>query len=293
MSSGKALCFAALPIYLVLLASCGGITTTPIDPALAPLTATATDEPGGTPGGAVVIFAASSLTDAFRAMRGGLSSAGVDPSYNFSGSQALATQLALGAKADVFASADLQSVNTAIASGAVVSGTERVLATNRLVVVVPAGNGGKVAALRDLANPGVKLDLAGPSVPAGSYSLQALDKLSGDARYGADFKQKVLDNVVSREDNVRQVLAKVQVGEADAGIVYTTDAAVPGAPASGSQVRIIEIPEQYNIIARYYIAPIENAQHRQSAQRFIRYALSDAGQAQLEKYGFGRGSSTK
>ncbi len=294
MSSGKALCFAALPICLLLLASCGGAITTSTDPTLASLAATATEEPTGISSGEVVVFAASSLTGAFKSIQVGLKSAGINkPSYNFGGSQALATQLQLGAKADVFAPADLKSIDAAIASGTVVSGTQRVLVTNRLIVIVPPGNGGKVASLRDLANPGVKLDLAGPSVPVGNYGLQVLDKLSADASYGADFKQKVLDNVVSREDNVRQVLAKVQVGEADAGIVYTTDATGPGAPASDSQVRVIEIPEQYNIIARYYIAPTKNAQHQQNAQRFIRYVLSDEGQAALEKYGFKRGDSTK
>ncbi|MEO6457015.1 MAG: molybdate ABC transporter substrate-binding protein [Chloroflexia bacterium] len=239
--------------------------------------------------GKVVVFAASSLKDTFEGMEVGLRAGGLDkPEYNFAGSQALVTQLSQGARADVFASADARNMEAAITAGEIVTGTQRVLATNRLVFVVPSGPNKVASAIKNLASPGVKLSLAEALVPVGNYSLQALDKLSADPAYGADFKQRILANVVTYENNVRQVLAKVQLGEVDGGIVYMTDARSPGgATPTNGKVDIIDIPEQYNVIARYYIAPTKDATNKASAERFIEYVLSEEGQNILESYGFG------
>lgn len=257
---------AILPaICLLVLAGCG-------DAGSAPPTSQSQGQ------GEVVVFAASSLQDAFGEMAKGVKA---KVTYSFGGSQALVTQLSQGAKADVFASADGKNMQAAIAAGLVVSGTERALATNKLVVVTAPGSKSGYA-LADLGKPGLKLVLADQSVPAGNYSLQVLDKLSADPSYGEGFKEKVLANVVSRENNVRQVLAKVQLGEADAGIVYTTDAR-----AAQTGIGSIEIPDKYNVIAIYYIAPIKDAEHQQTAGLFIEYALSNKGQGVLRGYGFG------
>jgi molybdate transport system substrate-binding protein len=105
--------------------------------------------------------------------------------------------------------------------------------------------------------------------------------VAADPAFGSDFKDKVLANVVSKESNVRQTLAKVTLGEADAGIVYTTDT------KSASEVGTIDIPEGSNVVARYFIAPLKSAQHPQTALGFIEYALSKEGQQTLVKYGFG------
>ncbi|HKP54010.1 MAG TPA: molybdate ABC transporter substrate-binding protein [Chloroflexia bacterium] len=237
---------------------------------------------GGTstsqPQGEVVVFAASSLQDAFGEIA---KSVGDKVTYSFGGSQALATQLSQGAKADVFASADLKNMQAAISAGVISSRTGQTLATNRLVVVTAPGST-KVSTLADLAKPGLKLVLADKSVPAGNYSLQALDKLAADPAYGKEFKDKALANVVSYENNVRQVLAKVQLGEADAGIVYTTDA-----KAAKGQVGTIDLPDPYNVLATYYIARMKDAPHPQAAERFVQFVLSDAGQKVLQNYGFG------
>lgn len=270
-------------ILFATLAGCGGAAATPT--ILPQSSATAQQIGAPSPGmlalGEVVIFAASSLKEAFEGLAGRLKEKGVEKvDYNFGGSQALAAQLSQGAKGDVFASADVKNMEAAIASGSVVSGTERVLATNKLVVAIPAGEA-QISTLRDLAKPGLKLVLAEKSVPAGNYSLQMLDNLSADSAYGSDFKERVLANVVSYESNVRQALSKVELGEADAGIVYTTD-------ARGAKVGTIEIEDKYNVLARYYIAPIKDAAHPQAALRFIEYALSEEGQRTLESYGFGR-----
>ncbi|MEO8287565.1 MAG: molybdate ABC transporter substrate-binding protein [Chloroflexota bacterium] len=257
-----------LPLSLVVVLSmlvggCGGVAVTP----------TAAS-------GEVVVFAASSLKDAFGVVGDNLNTAGlVKATFNFAGSQTLVTQLSQGARADVFVSADAKTMDAAIVSGEIASGTQKLMATNRLVVITEPDNG-KVSKLQDIAAPGLKLVVAGPSVPAGNYSLQMLDKLSADPAYGAGFKDAVLANVVSREDNVRQVVAKVQLGEADAGIVYVTDAA-------GGKVGKIDIPAQYNVPARYYIAPLKNASNPAGAKRFVDYVLSEAGQSVLKGFGFG------
>lgn len=234
----------------------------------------------------ITVFAASSLKDAFISMAKSAEGQRISKvEYNFAGSQALVAQLTQGARADVFAAADAKNMESAIIAGVVATGTQRVLVTNRLAVAVPPGRNPKVAALNDLAEDGVKLVLADRSVPAGNYSLQMLNKLSADPDYGAGFKERVLANVVSYENNVRQVVAKVELGEADAGVVYITD-------IKGSSAQEVEIPDQYNVTARYYIAPVKGAQQPDAA-RFIDYALSEDGQRTLESYGFGRAESGK
>jgi molybdate transport system substrate-binding protein len=232
-------------------------------------------------GGNLTVFAAASLQDALNEI-----DAEVEETitFNFAGSQVLVTQLREGARADLLITADKESMDAAVENGTVESGSEQVVATNRLVVATAPGSSA-VASLSDLAKPGVKLVLAEESVPAGRYSLQALDKLSADPAYGAGFKERVLNNVVSHETNVRQTLAKVALGEADAGIVYATDARHDG------KVGTVVIPEAANVLARYYGAPIKAAANRQAAFLFLGYLLSEDGQANLAKYGFGPAES--
>lgn len=241
----------------------------------------------------LIVFAASSLKDAFEGMSAAVQAKGIGkPSYNFAGSQALLAQLQQGAVADVFASADEKTMLAAIDAGVVPSGTQRLLATNKLVVIVPPGAGPKVASLNDLVKPGTKIVLADPSVPAGNYTSKLLDKMSADKAYGADFKDRVLANVVSKENNVRQVLTKVQLGEADAGVVYVTDARAPGASGSG-KVGTLDIPDEYNVVAQYYIAPVIAPPHATASLRFIKYTRAEDGQKALESFGFGRGVKSK
>ena len=140
--------------------------------------------------------------------------------------------------------------------------------TNVLEVILPANNPANVQTLQDLAKPGLKLVLEDKSVPAGAYSLTILDNLSKDATYGADFKTKVLANVVSNETDVKQVVAKVQLGEADAGIVYVTDA------IAAPTLKTIVIPANFNVIAKYPIAALTNAPQPELAAAFVAYVLS-------------------
>lgn len=231
------------------------------------------------------VFAAASLNAAFREIGEAYEAANpqVKLAFNFAGSQQLAQQIIQGAPADVFASADAIQMGTTISDGRVISGTQQVFAYNQLVVVYSRSSAFQLSRLADLAKPGLKLVLADKAVPIGKYALIFLDKTSQDPAYGADFKARVLKNVVSYETDVKAVLTKVSLGEGDAGIVYTTDAA-SGDPAKIGQVLI---PDALNVVAAYPIASVKDSAHPAAAQGFIRYVLSAEGQAVLRKYGFG------
>lgn len=229
---------------------------------------------------ALTVFAAASLTDAFTEIGANFEAAnpGVTTTFNFAGSQALRTQIEEGAPADVFASANQTEMEALVISEHVAAGTPQVFLSNKLVVVVPADNPAALENLEALARSGVKLVIAAEEVPVGKYTREALELMNG--QFGSDFKDKVLANVVSNEDNVRQVLAKVQLGEADAGIVYTSDA------VSEPELQTIEIPNDLNVIATYPIAALLDTANSDLATAFVEYVLSSDGQAILEKWGF-------
>ena len=232
----------------------------------------------------LTVFAAASLKDAFSDMGAQFEGAntGVKVVFNFGGSQQLAQQLAQGAPADVFASAHAKQLDVAVAAGRVISGTTHTFARNRLVVVLPKDNPAQLATLQDLAKQNVKLVLAAKEVPVGQYTLDFLDKATQDVAFGAGFRDTVLRNVKSYEDNVKSVLTKVALGEADAGIVYTSDIS----PDMHNKVTTIPIPNELNTLATYPIAMIKDATHADLAQKFVAYVLSDAGQKILVAHGF-------
>src|SRR5262245_22157902 len=171
--------------------------------------------------GPLTVFTAASLTDAFKEMGANIEQAnpGTKVTFNFAGSPTLRTQLAQGARADVFASADEPNMQGTQKDGTIAS-EPRLFVRNQLVVIVPTANPAQVMRLQDLAKPGIKLVLTNKEDPVGNYSRQALAKMSQDAAFGAEFATRVLANLVSEETNVKQVVAKVQLGEAQAGTVY-------------------------------------------------------------------------
>jgi len=237
-----------------------------------------------TPPTTLTVMAAASLLDAFNDLGSQfeVNHPGVNVAFNFAGSQQLAQQIASGAPGDVFASANQTQMNAAVKSGRIESGLVKLFAQNRLVVIFPKDNPGKLSTLQDLSHPGLKLVFAAKEVPVGQYSLDFLNKASQDAAFGAGYEENVLKNIVSYEDNVKAVLTKVSLGEADAGIVYSTD--ISG--DSAAKVNQLTIPDALNVIASYPIATLKDSLHLALAQAFVDFVLSPAGQATLGKYGF-------
>ncbi len=232
----------------------------------------------------LTVMAAASLNAAFTGLGAQFEQAhpGVKVVFNFAGSQQLAQQIRQGAAADVFASADHVQMANAVASGRVKEDAIWLFAGNRLVVVTPQGNLAGVQGPGDLSHGGLKVVLAAQEVPAGRYTLQFLDQADASGAFGAGYRDAVLANVVSYEDNVRAVLTKVSLGEADAGIVYASDATGPGAPAVG----VMDIPAEINVTAQYPIAALADSSHAELADAFIQFIISPDGQAVLKKYGF-------
>ncbi|GCF06825.1 molybdate ABC transporter substrate-binding protein [Dictyobacter arantiisoli] len=265
-----------LIILLLLLAACGESSPT--------ATSSTTTTPSTSSSSAVSlnVFAASSLTESFNAIKTAYHTSHPDVSitYNFNGSQALEQQIANGAEADVFASADQINMQKAIDAGVVTQSQN--FARNKLVVIIPNSNPGHITSLKDLAKAGTKIVLGAPAVPVGKYSLQVLDKLGKSSAYGVAYEKSVRANIVSQEENVKAVVQKVQLGEADAGIVYLTDVT----SAASTKVETLTIPDQDNVIAQYPVAVTKNSAHAQTAHAFITYLLSADGQAILTKYHF-------
>jgi molybdate transport system substrate-binding protein len=225
----------------------------------------------------LVVFAASSLREAFEALaevferEPGVSRV----SFNFAGSQQLRTQLEQGAVADVFASADPGSMQALVSAGRVRA--PKTFAQNELVLVVDSKQAQTFKSFSDL--PAAKRVVIGaPEVPVGKYTLRLFDNASKSL--GADFRARVESHVVSRELNVRQVLSKVTLGEADVGVVYRSDVAV------AKDVAVVAIPKELNVIAEYPIALSVDGLRADLAQRWVALVLSETGAHILQKHGF-------
>lgn len=244
-------------------ASCGG------DSGTSPSGGATVD--GSTPTGDVVVFAAASLTQAFTELREAFTDEhpGVGLTFNFSGSSDLVAQIIDGAPADVFASADL--ANMAKLTG--VDGhaaTPVIFATNVAEILVESGNPEDITGVVDLADDDLVVVQCAREVPCGSYAEQIFDN--------AD----VTVTPKSFEGNVRAVVTKVSLGEADAGIVYRTDVISAGDAASG-----VAIPDDINVVAEYPVVATPDASNPAGARSFIEFVRSPAGQAILASYGFG------
>jgi molybdate transport system substrate-binding protein len=262
-------------LFLVLAVACGGSDSTATKPQ---------SQSGETVvSGKITVFAAASLTDSFNEIKAEFlkKNPRADIEFQFAGSPALRTQLEQGAKADIYASADMPNVTQALSAG-LVKDTGKIFVRNSLVIITPKRNPANITKPQDLNKSGIKLVLAAPEVPVGNYARQSFALMDKDASYGSSFSAAVLKNVVSNESNVKQVVTKVQLGEADAGVVYGTDVTRDVQNA----LNVIQIPNALNVIAEYPIALTKSVANSDVANAFITYVTSTEGQAIMKKYGF-------
>jgi molybdate transport system substrate-binding protein len=215
----------------------------------------------------VTVFAAASLTDAFKAIGKDFeaTNAATQVEFNFAGSSTLARQITEGAPADVFAAADEENMEKVRAQVS----SPQIFAGNRLAIIVPKGNPKAVATLADLEKPGLTIALAARAVPVGRYALEAFKKAG------------VTPPASSNEADVKAVVTRVSMGEADAGIVYATDIA-----AGGDKIQGIAIPDAHDVRAKYPIATVKASKNGTGALAFVRYVLSPEGRRVLTAAGF-------
>jgi molybdate transport system substrate-binding protein len=230
----------------------------------------------------LVVFAASSLTNVFIEMAESFEQAnpGVEVEMVFAASSTLRLQLEQGAKADVFASANERQLQLAQEAGLLESAPLAFASTG---LTIAARVGGPVTSFEDIASTGVRLALAGEEVPAGAYAAQLLDQLAHDPAFGPGWVEQAMSNVVSREPNVRQVLAKVQIGAVDAAIAYSTDLAA----GPTDQVAEVAVPTEHTVRASYWIGLTKDGGQSVQAAAFVHFVRSEEGQALLAQYGFG------
>jgi molybdate transport system substrate-binding protein len=220
------------------------------------------------------VFAASSLTEAFGALGDAFESShpGVDVRFNFAASSALAQQITEGAPADVFVSADEPNMAKVVDGGGAV-GSPVVVARNRLSIVVEKGNPKRITSLRDLARPGTVVVLCAPEVPCGRYAAAALSTSGVTVR------------PASLEENVKAVVTKVALGEADAGIVYVTDVRAASKDVDGVAIDVAGAPA---LQAVYPAVVVRGARDRSLARAWVSFVRSPDAQRTLARFGFER-----
>ena len=230
----------------------------------------------------VTVLAASSLTDAFGEMEEVFEERypGVEVRISYASSSALLTQLRQGAPADVYASADPQKMQRAREDGLVAApGT---FARNREEVLVPESNPADIQSFRDLADSGVDLVLAQEGVPAAEYADEILRRAADDEGYGPEFRESVLENVVSREPDVRAAVNRVVLGEADAAFAYASDVT----PGVRDEVEVVEVPAHLNVTAEYPVAVTQGSENEELAREWVELVQGERGQEIMRKWGF-------
>ena len=206
---------------------------------------------------------------------------------NLAASSRLRIQIEYGGPADVFLSADTKHMDPLVK--AKLAERSSIFAHNRLVIVVPKSNPAHINAPGDLGKRNVKLVIAAPETPIGTYTREVIQKMDASGKYGKGFAARALGNVCSQEPTVKAVVAKVHLGEADAGICYASDIT----PAIRPAVSVIDIPDECNIIADYPIAVVAASRQKDLANQFVRFVLSPKGQSLLVKHGFVNARPTK
>ena len=254
----------ALAVLLaIVMAGCGSSSNT---------SSTSTSASGAAGGGKLMVFAAASLKKSFTDIGEGFKTdnPGTDVEFTFAGSSDLVTQLTQGAPADVFASADTKNMDKAAKAG-LLTGAPMNFASNTLTIVVAPGNPKKIASFKDLAQPGLAVVVCAPQVPCGS-ATQTVEKTTN-----------VQLNPVSEESQVTDVLTKVTTGQADAGLVYVTDA-----EGAKDKVTAVAFPESVDAVNTYPIAALKQSKDPDLANKFIAYVNGESGEKVLAAAGFAK-----
>jgi molybdate transport system substrate-binding protein len=273
-----------LSLLVGLLAACGQGSESPTGSDAA--SATAADPSEASPSEAqepvaLTVLAAASLTDAGAALEAAYAAANsnVDLTFSFDGSSALRGQIEAGAAADIFLSADARNPQ-ALEDGELTTGEQVPFASNLLTIIVPSDNPAGIESWTDLATPGVRVVAAGEDVPIQQYADEAIANLGEEEGAAEGFAEAVASNFVSREDNVRAVLTRIELGEGDAAIVYVTDA------MSSEDVAAIEIPETANVPAVYVGVGLDSTAAEDAVAAFMAWLVEDEAQSILADFGF-------
>jgi molybdate transport system substrate-binding protein len=243
--------------------------------------ASAASEPPATAGVELTVFGAASLKDALEAAATAYEARnpGTTLAISTDSSAALATQIEQGAPADVFLSADATNPEQLV-DGGLADGEAVAFAGNALAVIVPTDNPAGIASPADLARPGVRVVAAGEEVPITGYATELVENLAREPGYPADFGAAYAANIVTREDNVKAVVAKIELGEGDAGVVYVTDAAASDA------VSIVDVPTTADVAATYAGVVVKATRQPDAARAFLAWLAGPDGQAILSEFGF-------
>ena len=246
-------------------------------------TGTAAPSLSGSPAGAaqLTVFAAASLQGAMVAAKAAYEAShpGTTVTISTGSSAALETQIEQGAPADVFLSADTTNAQRLVTHG-FASGNAIVFARNDLAVIVPVDDPGGVTTPADLAKPGLRIIAAGEAVPITKYAEKLVANLAAQPGYPSGFAAAYAANVASREDDVKAVVAKIELGEGDAGIVYVTDA------AASTKVRTVAVPAAANVPATYAGDVVKASPRQAAAAGFLEWFAGSDGQAVLSRFGF-------
>ena len=272
---------AALAVLVVFLAACtGGVIPPSSEAPGTPESASATAPPSS-PAVELTVYGAASLKGALEQAKAAYEAAnpGTTVTLSTDSSSALETQIEQGAPADVFLSADTTNPKKLVDAG-LADGAPVTFAGNELTVIVPADNPAGITSPADLAKARVRVIAAGDEVPITKYATQLVDNLAKEAGYPADFAAAYAANTASKEDNVKAVVAKIELGEGDAGIVYVTDA------RASTKVATIDVPESANVPAAYDGVVVKDSTNAAAGKAFLAWFAGPEGQAILGALGF-------
>jgi molybdate transport system substrate-binding protein len=267
-------------VAALVVSACSGAAATRVPSAAPTVAPTAASSASAPAGGSLTIYAAASLTAAFKDLAATYKAAtGTAITLSFDSSSTLEAQIEQGAPADILASADTANPKKLVTAN-LAAGTPVTFAGNVLTIIVPATGTSPVGTAADLAKAGVQIIGAGDSVPITKYANQLIANLAKEPGYRANFAAAVAANIASREDNVKAVVSKIELGEGDAGIVYVTDA------KASTRVKTIDVPPDANVPATYAAVGVKASANAAAAQAFLAWLTGPDAQAILARYGF-------